>query len=77
MKNILILILLPIFSFSQIVNTFPWTHDFENGVALQQDTNDFGDWLLHQGSTSSMNTGPTGDHTTGFGNGRLRDRCIR
>ena len=68
MKNILILILLPIFSFSQIVNTFPWTHDFENGVALQQDTNDFGDWLLHQGSTSSMNTGPTGDHTTGFGN---------
>jgi len=67
MKNLILLLLLPIFSFGQVINTFPWIHDFENGVALQQDTNDFGDWLLHQGATSSFNTGPTGDHTTGGG----------
>ena len=67
MKNILILILLPIFGFSQIINTFPWIHDFENAVALEQDTNDFADWFLNQGPTSSVNTGPSGDHTTGNG----------
>ena len=67
MKNILILILLPIFGFSQIINTFPWIHDFENAVALEQDTNDFADWFLNQGPTGSVNTGPSGDHTTGNG----------
>ncbi len=67
MKNLILLLLLPIFSFGQVINNFPWIHDFENGIALQQDTNDFGNWLLHQGATSSFNTGPAGDHTTGSG----------
>ena len=67
MKNLILLLLLPIFSFGQIINSFPWVHDFENGVALEQDTNDFADWYLMQGSTSSINTGPDSDHTTGNG----------
>ena len=66
MKKILLLLLLPIFTFGQI-NTFPWVHDFDNFMGLQQDQNVFGDWILKQGATSSMNTGPSGDHTTGFG----------
>ena len=67
MKKLLLLLLLPIFSFGQAVDTFPWINNFENFVPLQQDPNDDGDWLLHQGPTSSFNTGPTGDHTTGNG----------
>ena len=67
MKKLLLLLLLPIFSFGQVVNTFPWIHDFENIVGLEQETNDFGDWWLMQGPTSSINTGPQGDHTTGSG----------
>ena len=67
MIRILLLILLPMFSFGQVVNNFPWVYDFENGVELEQDTNDFGNWLLQQGPTSSFNTGPSGDHTTGNG----------
>jgi hypothetical protein len=66
-KLLLIILLLPIFSFGQFVNNFPWVHDFENGIELEQDTNDFGNWLLQQGPTSSFNTGPQGDHTTGNG----------
>ena len=67
MKKLLLLLLLPIFSFGQVINTFPWVHDFENGIELEQDTNDFGDWWLKQGPTSSVNTGPSGDHTSGSG----------
>ena len=67
MKNLILLLLLPIFSFSQVINNFPWVHDFETGVELEQDTNDFGNWFLHQWATSSFNTGPAGDHTTGSG----------
>ena len=68
MKKLLLLtLLLPIFIQGQVVNTFPWIHNFDNNVGLEQDTNDFGDWLLHQGTTSSFNTGPSGDHTTGNG----------
>jgi len=66
MKKLLILLLLPIFSFGQ-VNTFPWTNDFENYVLLDEDQNDDGDWWLAQGPTTSGNTGPAGDHTTGNG----------
>ena len=66
MKNLLLILLLPIFSFGQI-NNFPWVHDFDNLMGLQQDQNDFGDWILKQGGTSSFATGPDGDHTTGFG----------
>ena len=67
MKNLILLLLLPVFSFGQVINTFPWIHDFENFAALEQDTNDFADWYLMQGPTSSFNTGPSGDHTTGNG----------
>jgi len=49
------------------VNSFPWVHNFDNNLPLQQDTNDFGDWLLKTGGTPSFNTGPQSDHTTGNG----------
>ena len=65
-KILLILLLLPFLSLGQ-VNTFPWIHDFENIVGLEQEPNDDGDWWLMQGPTSSFNTGPQGDHT--YGNG--------
>ena len=67
MKKILFILLLPLISFSQNIDTFPWVHDFENGVPLQQEVFDNGDWWLHQGPTGSFNTGPQGDHTTGNG----------
>ena len=67
MKKLLLLLLLPIFSFGQSVSTFPWVNDFESFIGLEQDQNDFGDWLLMQGPTSSVNTGPQGDHTNGSG----------
>jgi hypothetical protein len=66
MKKILFILLLPIFSFGQI-NTFPWIHDFENIIGLEQDTTNDRDWWLMQGPTSSQLTGPQGDHTTGNG----------
>ena len=66
MKKLLLLLLLPIFSFGQVVNTFPWVNDFENYIELEQELNDDGDWWLRQGSTPSINTGPSGDHTTGL-----------
>ena len=68
MKKILfILLLLPIFSFGQTINTFPWVNDFESFVGLEEDQSDDGDWWLMQGPTTSYNTGPSGDHTTGNG----------
>ena len=68
MKKILILLaLIPIITFGQ-VNTFPWTHNFDNGVGLTNWTGDDGDWLTWSGYTWSNNTGPQGDHTTGSGN---------
>ena len=75
MKNILYIILVIFtffllgiqFAFSQTVNTFPWIHNFENIVGLEQDTTNDRDWWLNQGSTSSQLTGPQGDHTTGNG----------
>ena len=65
-KLLLLLLLLPFIGVGQI-NNFPWIHDFENVIPLEQDTNDYGDWWLAQGPTSSFNTGPMGDHTTGSG----------
>ena len=65
-KVLLVLLLLPIFSFGQI-NTFPWINNFESFIDLEQDQNDDGDWWLMQGPTGSFGTGPSGDHTTGFG----------
>ena len=66
MKKLLLLLLLPTFVFGQ-VNTFPWVNDFESFVALEEDPNDDGNWTLMQGPTSSVATGPSGDHTTGNG----------
>ena len=55
MKKILILLLLiPLFSFGQTIDSFPWVHNFENAIGLEQDpTNDRDRWLM-QGSTSSQ-----------------------
>ena len=64
MKKILLLLLLPIFSFGQ-VNTFPWIYNFENIVGLEQDATNDRDWWLMQGPTGSQMTGPQGDHTYG------------
>ena len=44
-KLILILLLLPIFCIGQI-NTFPWTHDFDNGTELINWSGDDGDWSI-------------------------------
>ena len=66
MKKILFLLLIPFVTLGQVSN-FPWVHNFDNNFPLQQDTNDFGDWLLKTGGTPSFNTGPQGDHTTGNG----------
>ena len=66
MKKILFLLLIPFVTLGQVSN-FPWAHNFDNNFPLQQDTNDFGDWLLKTGGTPSFNTGPQGDHTTGNG----------
>ena len=66
-KILLILLLLPILTFGQSINTFPWIYDFENVLGLEQDTTNDRDWWLMQGPTSSQLTGPQGDHTTGNG----------
>ena len=67
MKKLLLLLLLPIFSFGQTINSFPWLNDFELSIGLEQEINDNGDWTFWQGQTYSYNTGPSGDHTTGTG----------
>ena len=66
MRKILILLLFPFISFGQI-DTFPWLHNFDNLMGLQQSQNDFGNWIIKNGPTPSINTGPSGDHTTGNG----------
>ena len=66
LQLLLLTLLIPFLGYTQI-NTFPWTHDFESFITLEEDTTDDGDWLLKQGPTSSFNTGPQGDHTTGNG----------
>ena len=45
MKKILIILLLPIFGFTQVIDSFPWIHNFDNGAGLQQSQNDHGDWI--------------------------------
>ena len=66
LQLLLLTLLIPFLGYTQI-NTFPWTHNFEMGILLEEDTTDDGDWLLKQGPTNSFNTGPQGDHTTGNG----------
>ena len=68
LQLLLLTLLIPFLGYTQTINTFPWSHDFENGIPLEQDTMDDGDWTLHSGPTTSFNTGPQGDHTTGNGN---------
>ena len=45
LKRLSSLLLLPFLTFGQ-VNTFPWVNDFESFIALEQDPNDDGDWIL-------------------------------
>ncbi len=51
--------------------TYPYLEDFEEGGSLPadwiQDTGDDFDWDVNSGATGSSGTGPSGDHTTGFG----------
>ncbi|XP_072179349.1 MAM and LDL-receptor class A domain-containing protein 1-like [Diadema setosum] len=43
--------------------------NFDYGVCgWEQETDDDFDWSRNNGSTPSLNTGPSGDHTTGYGN---------
>ena len=69
LQLLLLTLLIPFLGYTQVINTFPWTQDFENGVGLTNvswdDPNT--DWLLQTGPTLSVNTGPQGDHTTGSG----------
>ena len=64
----------PIWSFSTrgdpTVTAYPYTADFDSGAIptwWNQDQNDGMDWTVHTGATSSTNTGPSFDHTTGSG----------
>ncbi len=56
MKKILLLLLLPIFSFGQI-NTFPWIHDFDNSLGLEQEINYDGDWTEVQKNLDPLTKG--------------------
>lgn len=46
--------------------------DFESGICpcWEQRTDDSFDWTVHQGSTGSVETGPTYDHSQGNGDGK-------
>ena len=66
LQLLLLTLLIPFLGYTQIT-TFPWSHDFDNGITLEQDTTDDGDWLLNSGPTPSTATGPSEDHTTGNG----------
>lgn len=54
------MILVPFYSQSQIVATFPYTESFEAGIGVwtQNLVDDNIDWTLISGSTGSVNTGP-------------------
>ena len=54
------------------VDSYPYVEDFEDGGSLDalwtQDQDDDGqNWEVNSGGTSSSNTGPDGDHTSGSG----------
>ena len=65
-RRLFILLLLPFLGYTKI-NTFPWTHDFDNGVGLTNWAGDDGDWIIDANGTPSNNTGPS-DAMTGGGN---------
>ena len=48
--QLLLILLIPFLGYTQI-NTFPWTHDFENGVGLSNLTNDDGEMVQGQNMT--------------------------
>ncbi|XP_071486324.1 MAM and LDL-receptor class A domain-containing protein 1-like [Diadema antillarum] len=46
----------------------PWSCDFEDGLCgYRQATDDSDYWMLGTGTTPSIETGPSSDHTTGLG----------
>jgi hypothetical protein len=60
---------------TSVITVFPYTEDFETFTAgnpgslangWTRDMNSY-KWIPYSGSTSSSNTGPAGDHTTGSG----------
>ena len=63
-KLLLLLLLIPFLGYTQI-NTFPWTHNFDNGVGLTNWNTDDGDWIIDANGTPSNNTGPSDDMTGG------------
>lgn len=65
------------------VNTYPYLETFDNTITCTPNCNDgvciltngwenpdgdTDDWEVNTGGTTSFSTGPSGDHTTGFGN---------
>lgn len=49
-----------------VVNTFPYSEDFEGGLGLlSQSSSDDGDWLLNTGGTPSGGTGPSSGNGPG------------
>ena len=63
-KLLFILLLIPFLGYTQI-NTFPWTHNFDNGVGLTNWNTDDGDWIIDANGTPSTYTGPSDDMTGG------------
>ncbi len=64
----------PVWSFtvrgSPTITAYPYTADFDSGTIPTwwvQSQNDDMDWTINSGSTSSTNTGPSLDHTSGAG----------
>ena len=59
---------------NNFIFTAPDSHDcdFETDLCLwTQDDTDVFDWTRIKGSTSSIGTGPTGDHTKPDGSGKM------
>jgi len=58
---------------SSTITDFPYVEDFEDGGVLDslwwQGTDEDQDWIVDNGGTPSLNTGPTFDHTTGNATG--------
>ena len=56
----------------------PMMCDFEDQAlcGFIQATDDQFDWSVHQGSTSSVNTGPVNDHTYGTSAGKVKGRIV-
>jgi len=64
LQLLLLTLLIPFLGYTQI-NTFPWTHNFDNGVGLTNWNTDDADWVIDAGGTPSVNTGPSDDMNGG------------